>query len=211
LRTPLFEEHRRLGATLTEFAGWQLPLYYTGIVAEHQAVRRCAGLFDVSHMGELRVSGPQALEAVDRCTANDPGRLRPGRAMYTALCAEDGGTVDDCIVLCRKPASDYLFVVNAANTATDLAWLQEHTAGLKARWQDLSQETALLAVQGPRAAEVVGALLPPPWGARAQSLRAFGVLVDVSWEGGALTVSRTGYTGEDGYELLAPASAAASR
>src|SRR6266404_9796196 len=148
-RTPLFDAHRALGARLVEFAGWEMPLCYRGAAEEHRAVRERCGLFDVSHMGEIEVRGPGALTVCQRLTVNDVRRLRIGDGQYTLLCNENGGVLDDLIVF-RLGAERYLCIVNAANTATDLSWIQEHAGG-PAETVDRSAEFALLALQGPEA------------------------------------------------------------
>ena len=188
------------GARMVDFAGWELPVQYAGTLAEHRAVRGAAGLFDVSHMGEVAVRGPRAGEAVDGLCANDPRRLGPGEALYTPLCAEDGTTVDDTIVYCRQPGSDYLFIVNAANTPTDLEWIRAHLpAGAQAI--DASEETALLALQGPRARGILRRLLPEAERPALDALRPFRFAEPWLPAGIPCTVARTGYTGEDGVEL----------
>lgn len=203
-RTSLYGRHVAAGARLVDFAGWQMPLQYAGTLAEHRAVRGAAGLFDVSHMGELAVRGPAAGTAVDRFCANDPRRLVAGQALYTPLCAGDGGTVDDAVLYCREPGRDYLLVVNAANTASDHAWLRgECPPG--AQVEDESEATGLLALQGPRAGAVLGSLLPPAAAARVAALRPFRFAADLPVAGVPCTVARTGYTGEDGFELACPA------
>lgn len=200
-RTPLFAEHVRLGAKMTDFAGWEMPLQYAGIIAEHRAVREAVGCFDVSHMGELLVRGPEAAAAVDRCTSNDPAKITAGQAMYTALCLQDGGTVDDAVILCLDPGVSYLAVVNAANTERDAAWMRDQVAGLAAEVVDVSPETALLAVQGPRAEAVVAGIL----GDAVRALRFYRFAPAVPWRDARLMVARTGYTGEDGFEIFTPA------
>lgn len=127
-RTPLYEEHRALGARMVPFAGWEMPLQYAGIVEEHRAVRQAAGLFDVSHMGEIEVAGPGARAALQRLVTNDVERLVPGRALYTVMCTPEGGIVDDLLVY-QLGEQRYMLVVNAANTERDLAWVREHAGG----------------------------------------------------------------------------------
>ena len=206
-RTPLHDRHVALGARMVPFSGWEMPLQYpTGILAEHRAVREAAGLFDVSHMGELAVIGPGAGAAVGWLCANDPSRLSRGQAMYTPLCARDGGTVDDAIVYCRDPGCDYLVVVNAGNRQSDRAWMEGEVAGIgaAAEIRDESADTALLAVQGPVAPEIV-ARLAGDAGA-AEDLRRLPPFHFLPAElgGVACLAARTGYTGEDGYELACP-------
>ena len=203
-RTPLFEHHARAGARLVPFAGWQMPVLYTSIVAEHLAVRGAAGLFDVSHMGEIRLRGPDAVALAQRLFSNDVAGTGPGRVRYGVLCREDGGVIDD-VTLYRVADDELLFCVNAANTTADLAWFQRirQESGLDCELSDESDQTALLAIQGPRALAIAQRVVeddePPPRRWRFREARAAGAPV---W------LSRTGYTGEDGYEIYAPAERA---
>ena len=198
-KTPLHALHVAAGARMVEFAGWHMPLQYTGVLAEHERVRTRVGLFDVSHMGELRVRGPQALECVQHLTCNDVGKLAPGRAQYTALLTTEGGFVDDLLVYQLAPG-DYLAVVNASNTAKDFAWCTEHARGHDAQVTDESGAWAQLALQGPRAEAVLAQCTSAPLG----GLPSFAfVRADVAGVGECI-VSRTGYTGEDGFEIYAP-------
>jgi aminomethyltransferase len=151
-RTPLYDAHRALGARMVDFAGWEMPVQYRGIIDEHVAVRTRAGLFDVSHMGEVELRGPGALAACQRATANDVARLRDGTAQYSLLLDPGGGIVDDVIVH-RLGTERVMVCVNAANRAADLAYLREHARG--AEVVDVSDETALLALQGPRATAIL--------------------------------------------------------
>ena len=192
-RTPLYEEHLRLGARMVPFAGWEMPLQYRGILEEHRAVRQAAGLFDVSHMGEIEVAGPGARAALQRLVTNDIERLVPGRALYTVMCTPSGGIVDDLLVY-QLDAERYMLVVNAANTASDLAWVEEHCQGPGVTITDRSLETALIALQGPRAREILARVTDD---IDLDALRPFHFVG--GWEG---MISRTGYTGEDGFELF---------
>ncbi len=147
-RTVLFADHQQLGARMTNFAGFEMPVQYSGIIAEHMAVRAAAGVFDLSHMGEFEVAGPHALELLERALTNSAARLHEGHAQYTLLCAPDGGTIDDLIVY-RLGAERFMLCVNASNIEADREWLLElnhHGAAFR----DVSEETALVAVQGPR-------------------------------------------------------------
>ena len=201
-KTPLHALHVAAGAKMVEFAGWHMPLQYSGVIAEHERVRSRVGLFDVSHMGELRVRGPRALECVQHLTCNDASKLAPGRAQYTALLTAEGGFVDDLLVYQLAPG-DYLAVVNAANTAKDFAWCREQARGHDAEVTDESGAWAQLALQGPRAEAVLSCCTSAPLG----SLASFDfVRADVAGAGECI-VSRTGYTGEDGFEIYAPAGA----
>jgi glycine cleavage system T protein (aminomethyltransferase) len=193
--TPLYEEHKALGARLVDFAGWEMPVQYEGIKAEHEAVRTAAGLFDVSHMGEVVIRGPQAEEAVQRLVTRDVSRLSVGQAGYAAVCYESGGTVDDVLVY-RTP-DDFLIVVNASNREKDVAHFREHTEDLDAQVADESDDWALLALQGPRAVE----LLQPFTETDLSSIKYYRYEVG-EVDGAYAVLSRTGYTGEDGLELF---------
>ncbi len=202
LRTPLYEAHQALGARLVPFAGWEMPVQYTGIVDEHRAVRQDVGAFDVSHMGEVWFRGPRAAEAIQRLVTNHVGKLVDYQAMYTVMCYPDGGIVDDCIVY-RSNAEDFLIVVNASNRAKDFAWMQEN-AGSMCAPNDISDETALVAVQGPRAVALLEKLTGQPLGERIAAFHwGFTDLAGVR-----VSLARTGYTGEDGFEVFIPASKA---
>ncbi len=192
-----------MGAKLVAFAGWEMPIQYKGIAAEHQAVRERVGLFDVSHMGELRVTGPGALAAVDSLITNDLSKAENGQAVYTCCCNEQGMVLDDLIVY-RRADNDVLVVCNASNRPKISAHFRAALAG-RADFRDLSDETSLIAVQGPRALELLrlaGASFDP------STLRGFrfadGSVADVK-----VTIARTGYTGEDGVELFCPNAGAA--
>ena len=154
-RTPLTQVHERLGATLTDFAGWLMPLRYGSETAEHQAVRTAAGLFDLSHMGELTVRGPQAAAALDYALVGNLAALRPGRARYTMICADDGGVLDDLIVY-RLADTEFLVVANAANAVAVAALLRKRAAGMNAAVTDRTSDYALIAIQGPRSADILG-------------------------------------------------------
>jgi aminomethyltransferase len=192
-RTPFHDFHRAAGAKLVEFAGFEMPLRYTGDQREHQCVRERAGLFDISHMGEFRVSGAGAAAFLDRMVTNDVAALEIGQALYSPMCRPDGGIVDDLLVY-RLP-DRYMVVVNAATHAKDFAWLEEHCpAGVAL--EDESDATALLAVQGPKAPEVLRGHVP-------QAVLDLGYyrFVESTVFGVPALISRTGYTGEDGFEL----------
>lgn len=194
-RTPLYEEHRRLGAKLVPFAGFEMPVQYpAGILAEHRAVRTRAGLFDVSHMGEIEISGGDALGLVQYVTTNDASRLEVGQAQYTVMCQEDGGALDDCIVY--RFSDRYVIVANAANVDKDRRWIEKYADRFGARVVDRSDETALLALQGPAAEEILRGLTGVDLGAIKYFHFAEGEL-----DGRPAVISRTGYTGEDGFEL----------
>ncbi len=200
--TPLEADHRRLGATLVEFGGYLMPLHYGSIRAEHLAVRRRAGLFDVSHMGEVWVGGPGALAFVQQLVTNDVERLRPGAACYTVMCRPDGGIVDDLLVY--RDEAGCLLVINAARHDADLAWIRAQLPPTGVALDDRSEATALLAIQGPRA----GAILAPlARGADPLRLRSYHH-ADAEVAGVPVRLSRTGYTGEDGFECYAAAARA---
>jgi len=199
-RTPLYQRHVDLGARLIDFGGWEMPVQYkTGIIKEHKAVRDNAGIFDVSHMGEAWLRGPRALDTVQRIVTNDAGKLRDGQAMYTVMCYPHGGIVDDCIVY-RRSADEYLIVLNASNTDKDLAWLREH-AGEGVTVDDQSEATALIAAQGPNAVAMVDALAA----ADLSAVPRF-AFAETEVAGVSALCARTGYTGEDGFELACPAA-----
>ncbi|HTR75994.1 MAG TPA: glycine cleavage system aminomethyltransferase GcvT, partial [Solirubrobacterales bacterium] len=187
--TPLHQRHVELGARMVPFAGWDMPVQYAGVIPEHRAVRSDAGVFDVSHMGEFEVEGPRAHDLLQSALSNDLDRLAPGEAQYTLLTNADGGIVDDLIAY-RLGEHSYMLVVNAANRAADFAWLKEREVpGSDVR--DVSDDHALLAVQGPRAIERLG--LPPA--------KPF-TSAETTLDGIEVMVNRTGYTGEDGCEIL---------
>jgi aminomethyltransferase len=195
--TPLRAVHERLGATMTGFAGWLMPLRYGSEIAEHRAVRSAAGLFDLSHMGEIAVSGPGAAAALDYALVGQMSALKPGRARYTMICAPDGGVLDDLIVY-RLADTEFLVVANAANTAVVAAALRERAAGHAAQVDDRTDDYALIAIQGPHAARI----LAPLTGIGLDQVRYYaGQRAVVA--GRDVLLARTGYTGEDGFELFA--------
>lgn len=197
-RTPLYDLQLERGAKMVPFAGWELPVQYQGLTAEHNAVRSGAGLFDVSHMGELKVTGPEAEKALDYLTCNEVSSLQDGEAHYTALTTPSGGVVDD-IIIYRLGADQFFLCVNAANTARDFEWLQEQNR-FNATIEDHSSEYVQLALQGPKAAELASKL---PGGSELSELKYFSfVLVEIS--GIPVLAARTGYTGEDGFEFFLP-------
>ncbi|MGG3892929.1 glycine cleavage system aminomethyltransferase GcvT [Geobacillus stearothermophilus] len=198
-RTPLFPVYARYNAKTVEFGGWEMPVQFSSIKEEHEAVRTRAGLFDVSHMGEIAVRGRGSLAFLQKLMTNDVAKLRPGRAQYTLMCNEDGGTVDDLLIY-QKGESDYLLVVNAANTEKDFAWLNEHIDA-DVELDNVSAQTAQLALQGPAAERVLQKLtnLDLP------AMRPFSFQDNVEVAGVKALVSRTGYTGEDGFEIYCQA------
>ena len=207
--SPLHDEHVALGAALTSFAGWQMPLRYTSDLAEHVAVRTAAGLFDLSHMGEIRISGPDAAAFLDHALVGNLSALRFQGARYTMICANDGGVIDDLIVY-RDTPDALLIVANASNHEVVLAALRERTDGFDVAVEDRSPQTALIAVQGPRALEIVHATegLEETGGDIGAS--KYYACLPATFAGEPVLVARTGYTGEDGFEFfldapLAPA------
>lgn len=196
-KTPLYELHLHLDGKIVPFAGYLLPVQYpTGLVAEHMAVRQACGLFDVSHMGQIRFTGPDALSALQKICTNDLSGMEVGRVRYSPICNHRGGIVDDLIV--SKLADDqYMLVVNAANKDKDFAWCKEHVKGFDVLVEDLSEEYALLALQGPKAPELLASLT----GEQQLPTKYYTFLDDIDVAGVKCTVSRTGYTGELGYEL----------
>ena len=197
-QTPLYGRHQALGAKVIDFGGWAMPVQYSGILDEHRAVRSSAGIFDVSHMGEVWFTGPRAAEAVQRLLTNDVGKLADGGAMYSCACRPSGGIVDDLIVY-RADADTFLIVVNASNIDKDFGWFVEQ-AGTLCDITNRSDDTGLLAVQGPRAVALVQSIADRP----VDALKPF--TYREALVGGVKTqVARTGYTGEDGFELFAPA------
>jgi aminomethyltransferase len=196
--------HERLGAVMTPFAGWLMPLRYTSETAEHQAVRHAAGLFDLSHMGEIVVRGPGAGAALDYALTGYLSAMPPGRARYTMICAADGGVLDDLVVY-RQGEQEFLVIANAANTATVYDQLRSRAAGHDAEVVDATLDWALIAVQGPEAAAILAPLTGLDLGAMKYYAGAFGEVA-----GRAAWVARTGYTGEDGFEVFCrPADAVA--
>jgi aminomethyltransferase len=200
-RTPLFERHRAAGAKLVPFAGWQMPVEYRGVREEHMAVRQSAGVFDVSHMGEIETRGPQADALLQRLLSNDVRHIPEGGAQYGVLCREDGGILDDVFTY-RLADEHFLTVTNAANHEQDLAWFQRHAEDVDADARDSIDSWAMLAVQGPDARRIVGELADGRLPIRMHCCQR-------TVAGVPMLVCGTGYTGEDGVELLLdPARAA---
>ncbi len=196
-RTPMYDEHLKLGGRMVDFAGWELPVQYTSITKEHLAVRKSAGLFDVSHMGEFFVRGPAALEFLRWVTLNDPAKLRVGRAQYSMLPNDKGGVVDDIYVY-RTEEGVYLVVVNAANVAKDWDHLNRLAADFDVELEDASDSWALMALQGPEAE----ATLQPFTDVDLSTVRKNATL-PLTIAGVPARIARTGYTGEDGFEIFA--------
>ncbi|HEX3392514.1 MAG TPA: glycine cleavage system aminomethyltransferase GcvT [Solirubrobacteraceae bacterium] len=194
-RTPLYDQHVAAGAKIVDFAGWEMPVQYpTGVQAEHMAVRERCGVFDVSHMGEIETTGPGAEALLQRLLSNDVAKIPIGGAQYSLLCEESGGVIDDLFTYCLEP-NRYLTVTNASNHERDLAWFRDHAGTFDVAIADRLADYAMLAVQGPVAREIVQAIsdapLPPRMTAGIRRL-----------SGAQVLVCGTGYTGEDGVELL---------
>jgi aminomethyltransferase len=199
--TPLRDVHVKAGARMVPFGGWEMPVQYTSIVEEHRAVRRAVGLFDISHMGEFEVEGAEALAIVQRLCTNDAAALAVGQVQYSVLCYPDGGIVDD-LTLYRLAADRYMLTVNATNIDKDWAWVTEHGVG-DARWTNVSGTTGLLALQGPKAEAVVQRLCATDVTRVPYYHFASGAVAGIP-----ALISRTGYTGEDGFELYVDAAGA---
>lgn len=198
-RTPLYDQHRQLGARLVEFGGWEMPVQYSSILDEHRAVRTHAGLFDVSHMGEFRVTGADALAFLQHLVPNDVSRLALNQALYTQLCQPDAGIVDDLLIY-HLAEHDYMLVVNAGNIAKDFAWVQQHSQSSAVTLTNASDTTGLLALQGPAAL----AILQPLTEAALSGITYYHCAPGTV-SGTHCLISRTGYTGEDGFELYCSA------
>jgi aminomethyltransferase len=193
-RTPLYDNHVAAGAKLVDFAGWEMPVQYEGIRAEHVAVRTAVGMFDVSHMGEIETSGPDAEAFLQRILSNDVSKIAPGGAQYSVLCREDGGVLDDLFTY-NFGSNRYLTVTNAANHEKDLAWFQQQAGEFDVDVDDSADRYAMLAVQGPTAREIVQAIADAPLPARMTAEPR-------TLNGRMAIVCGTGYTGEDGVEIL---------
>ncbi len=210
--TALYEEHKKLGASFTDFGGWQMPLKYSSELAEHHAVRKSAGLFDLSHMGEVWVTGPDAAAFLDYALVGKISAMAIGKAKYSLICNEDGGIIDDLITY-RRGEQKFLVVPNAGNAKVVAAAMAERAAGFNVTVQDASAETSLIAVQGPKAQEILLRLVPAAQHELVTGLKYYAA-VDVPFMfGGAsqdLLLARTGYTGEDGFEIFVANDAAAA-
>ena len=212
-RTPLFTAHQKLGAKLIEFGGWEMPVQYTSITDEHLAVRKAAGIFDISHMGEVSVSGPQAETFLNHTLTNDIRKLDPGMAQYTLMCNEHAGVIDDLYAY-RIGTSDYLLIINASRIDADLSCLQSRLAAFDKAdgvvLKNISDEMAAVAIQGPRVVEFIdniplGAAIAGTAVNRPTQLKK-NQIAKFQFPNAQVWVARTGYTGEDGFEIVAPAS-----
>ncbi len=210
-RTALFESHQKLGAKLIEFGGWEMAVQYTSITREHLAVRTAAGMFDISHMGEIYLDGPAAESFLNYVLTNDARALAVGQGQYTLLCNEHGGTVDDLYAY-RLASSEYLLIVNASRIPNDFDWLQQQWAvfpnAQQVRLRNASETTGALAVQGPRVAQFIDSVFPGPSlagtvAARVSELKK-NQIARFRFGKAEVWISRTGYTGEDGVEIVAP-------
>lgn len=201
LKTPLSEEHQKLGAKMVEFAGWFMPIQYEGLRQEHDNVRKNVGLFDVSHMGEIRFKGPQALASLEWLTTNDVAKLEDGEAQYSLLPNDRGGLVDDIIVYCLKKDADYLVCVNASNKDKDFAWMKAHNKG--ADIADESSKWAQIAIQGPKALSLCDEVM----GFKVSSMKSFNLKPSL-FKNYQIMVATTGYTGESGCEVFVEAEGA---
>ncbi|WP_338451654.1 glycine cleavage system aminomethyltransferase GcvT [Niallia oryzisoli] len=195
-RTPLFDVYKEYGAKTIDFGGWELPVQFSSIKEEHKAVRTKAGLFDVSHMGEITVKGPGSLNYLQKMMTNDISKIKNGTAQYTAMCYENGGTVDDLLVY-KLEENDYLLVVNASNIEKDYKWLEDHLEN-DVTVENISNQMAQLALQGPLSEKILSSLISD---VNLSEIRPFGIQNKVMILGKQTLISRTGYTGEDGFEI----------
>jgi len=204
MKTPLYEEHERLGAKIVDFHGWEMPVWYTGIKHEHMAVRSSCGLFDVSHMGEIYVDTKKSVSFLDRILTRDIYSMKKGKVLYTFLLNESGGIIDDLTVYCIEPGLKYMLCVNASNTDNDFSWIRKNNstgAGL----DNKSSDIALLALQGPRSDKLLKSCLDFDLG----DLRFFSFSIKQTKKYGELMISQTGYTGAGGVEIFMPQEKAA--
>ena len=195
-RTPLYDAHTRLGAKMVDFAGWEMPIQYEGIIAEHEAVRTYAGIFDVSHMGEVEFTGPDAESCLQNLVTNDVSSIKDNQMLYTFMCYPDGGVVDDIIVY-RLKQDRFMAVINASNIDKDIQWMREQAAPYNVVIKDRSGELSLIAVQGPKAEEILNELVD----ADLKDIGFFRFIDGVKCSSKTCMISRSGYTGEDGFEI----------
>lgn len=203
-KTALHDRHEHLGAKMVEFAGWRMPVEYQGLRQEHLLTREKVGLFDVSHMGEIRLRGPEALASLEWLTTNDVGSLKKGQAQYTLLTNFEGGVVDDLIIYCLQPNLEYLLCVNASNIQKDFSWILAHKKG-ETQVIDESSDWGQIAVQGPRADELATRI----FNSEILAIPSF-EFRQLSYRGNQVILARTGYTGEKGFEIFVETSQAAS-
>ena len=196
-RTPLYDFNAGFSPKFVPFAGWEMPISFTGILDEHNAVRKKAGLFDVSHMGEARVTGSQAKDFLNSIITNDLDRIEPGKAIYTLLCTEKGGVVDD-IIIYQISDQEFFICLNASNTEKDIQWMQDHVNDYECKVENISADYAQIALQGPLAETILMELVEDAFQIKRFHFK------EVQLLGAQVIVSRTGYTGEDGFELYIP-------
>jgi len=210
-RTALFGAHKRLGARLVEFGGWEMPVQYSGIIDEHLAVRKAGGIFDISHMGEVRVTGRKAAAFLNFLLTNDINKLAVGQGQYTLMCNERGGVIDDLYAY-RVAPEEYLLVINASRIEPDVAWMQQQNGKWPGKGEvnleNISDQFSAVAVQGPRTPTVMDAVIEGPAEGgtsvnKPSELKKNSVAI-FKWKGAQIYVGRTGYTGEDGFEIIAP-------
>ncbi len=199
-KTPLYERHKELGGRVVDYAGWLLPVQYSGLIDEHHAVREKAGIFDVSHMGEIIVEGPEALDFLEMMFTNEVVKAKIGQAIYGMFLRDTGYVVDDLLIY-RLDEEKYMLVVNAANAEKDFQWLQDHVGDYDVKLDDISEDVGLIALQGPLAQEILQELTEQDL----DEIKPFRFLQDVEVAGVNALISRTGYTGEDGFELYVKA------
>ena len=212
-RTPLYAAHQRLGGKVIEFGGWEMPVQYSSIVDEHLAVRRAGGIFDISHMGEVSLQGPGAVGFLNFLLTNDASKLAVGQGQYTLMCNERGGVIDDLYAY-RIGPEEFLLVINASRIDVDVAWMEKQLAGWAGRagvkFQNLSDAMAAVALQGPKVRSFIDQALPGPMSGGAAVVKISDLkkneIALTSWEGQTVYVGCTGYTGEDGFEVIAPAA-----
>ncbi len=206
-RTPLHSAHQKLGARLIEFGGWDMPVQYSSILDEHQGVRTAAGIFDISHMGEVLVRGKAALEFLNGTLTNDVRKLRVGQGQYTILCNERGTAIDDLYVY-RIEADEFLLIINASRIENDVPWLQQRLQAFHRNadvdFKNMSDHFGAVAVQGPNVAQFIDAALPPRRGGSPVSALKKNEITRLEFANHGILVSRTGYTGEDGFEIVVP-------
>lgn len=195
-QTPLTQRHKALGAKMVDYAGWEMPVQYTGLVEEHLTVRSKVGIFDLTHMGEFELTGPGAMQTMNLVASNDASQLQVGEIQYTCLTNPDGGIIDDILVY--RTEAGFLLVVNAANAAKDFAWLEQQLQA-DANLEDLSSKLTLIAIQGPNSAPLVEEVLD----ISVADLKSY-TFIEPNYAGEKVLLSRTGYTGEDGFELYFP-------
>lgn len=195
-KTSLYDNHKENGGKIINFSGWALPVEYEGIMAEHEAVRNAAGLFDVSHMGEVKVGGNQAFEYIQNLITNDISSLKDNQAIYTLMCYPDGGIVDDLLVY-KFSKDHYLLVINASNIEKDLKWMKDHMNHYDVEVINISDDVSEIAIQGPKAEEI----LQKTTDTKLSELKFFHCKANVKIAGANCLISRTGYTGEDGFEI----------